>query len=395
MGNTKMPKAKCLSLKARFLVIFLSGMLLAVLSFLTLYSIAKSLLDDYFTYTSYVIDKEREAVSALEAYVRENKLAATDSWELKKWAKENHMMILAVSRDRFLLYENSHTGSSPLSQTDSLQVYRSLQVFHQVEFADGVADVFLHKNYQRSYYLTAIAVAAFVSALIWAFFFYLCIGPLLEAIDLQRQKSEEQETLVLGMVHDLRTPLTGLMGFLELSQRSESDLPQLQAYLRKAREKALQIRSLSDQLFDYFLSEKDSTFALEAPARAQYLLEDYLSELCFELGAFGFAVEAALEWPPIRISISMEEMGRILNNLLSNIQKYGDPGHPVHLSGIIRDKYFGIRITNHVRGGEADLQGTHIGLQIVRKMMRRMNGFAESKKENDLFQITLFFPIRK
>ena len=370
-------------------------MLLAVLSFLTLYSIAKSLLDDYFTYTSYVMDKEREAVSALEAYVRENKLAATDSWELKKWAKENHMMILAVSRDRFLLYENSHTGSSPLSQTDSLQVYRTLQVFHQVEFADGVADVFLHKNYQRSYYLTAIAVAAFVSALIWAFFFYLCIGPLLEAIDLQRQKSEEQETLVLGMVHDLRTPLTGLMGFLELSQRSESDLPQLQAYLRKAREKALQIRSLSDQLFDYFLSEKDSTFALEAPARAQYLLEDYLSELCFELGAFGFAVEAALEWPPIRISISMEEMGRILNNLLSNIQKYGDPGHPVHLSGIIRDKYFGIRITNHVRGGEADLQGTHIGLQIVRKMMRRMNGFAESKKENDLFQITLFFPIRK
>ena len=62
-----------------------------------------------------------------------------------------------------------------------------------------------------------------------------------------------QEKLVLGMSHDLRTPLTGLMAYLEILKKQQKEGAVTQEYINKAFDRVLQIRDLSEQMFEYFL----------------------------------------------------------------------------------------------------------------------------------------------
>ena len=65
------------------------------------------------------------------------------------------------------------------------------------------------------------------------------------------QMKSAQDQLVLSMAHDLRTPLTGLMTFLEIA-RKQNSLNECTDYISKAYAKTTQIRDLSNQLFDFF-----------------------------------------------------------------------------------------------------------------------------------------------
>ena len=67
----------------------------------------------------------------------------------------------------------------------------------------------------------------------------------------EAQMKSAQDQLVLSMAHDLRTPLTGLMTFLEIA-RKQNSLNECTDYISKAYAKTTQIRDLSNQLFDFF-----------------------------------------------------------------------------------------------------------------------------------------------
>ena len=288
MGNKK----KFVSLKTKLISSFFTGMLIAVCIFFTLFFLSKVLLDDYFYHSTYVMDHEKKYVDDLQEYVSKNSIDATDFQALRKWAKENEITIFSVSRKRVLLFDNSYTGNAPLSETDAIQLHKTWRYFYEVTFADGPADVYVHKNYQRNIYLIATMITAGISAFVWALFLsrsfskrikYVlqlqseitdqqidlgqsftengndeltnlaaALNHMREALLKSKQdemlRKKEQETLVLGMAHDLRTPLTGLMGYLELGKRCQGDQGKVDAYMDKASGKTNQIRELSDKL---------------------------------------------------------------------------------------------------------------------------------------------------
>ncbi|MBE5861614.1 MAG: sensor histidine kinase [Lachnospiraceae bacterium] len=436
-----MYKTNRISLQAKLLIAFFIGMLFALASFLLLYSISRKLLDDYFTTSSFVIDKEREAMTSLQEYVDENQIPATDSWALRTWANENDITIFSVIRNKVLFYDNSYTGNAPLAETDSLQSYKTWQFFYQVNFADGVADVYIHKNFQKNYYLLAIMISAGISAFLWALFLlvltsskvrYLRLlhkevllmqqgelktsftkkgndelsdlsdalnqlrNALFESETKRRTQRQEQEALVLGMAHDLRTPLTGLLGFLELCRREAvkvtGPLPQ---YVDKVISKTSQIRDLSDKLFDFFLSNEELPCVLEAPANAEYLLSDHLSRLCSELATSGFTMDCdRLIWSKAQLQINADFLGRIINNLISNIEKYADKNHPVSLSCQLSQDFFTLQVANRVKHDtEHEIQGTRIGNHNMVRMMQKMSGQAKMETQHGNYIVTLSFPI--
>ena len=75
---------------------------------------------------------------------------------------------------------------------------------------------------------------------------------LLEKEETERNMKKAQNKLVLGMAHDLRTPLTALMAYLEIIKR-EPEHDKVKLYVKKTVGKAIQIKNLSDQLFEFFL----------------------------------------------------------------------------------------------------------------------------------------------
>lgn len=62
-----------------------------------------------------------------------------------------------------------------------------------------------------------------------------------------------QEKLVLGMSHDLRTPLTGLMAYLEILKKQQKEGAVTQEYINKAFDRILQIEICRSRCLNIFL----------------------------------------------------------------------------------------------------------------------------------------------
>lgn len=275
--------------------------LIAALIFVISYKCGNYLLTIYFETSPFRKDASSEMIDNLQEYVTKNQISATDTDELREWAKQNQVYYFTISRERMLLYDNSYTGTIPLKDTESVQLNYTWQYFVQVLFEDGYADVFIYSDLESKYYIIVDIACAAVSVLIWFLFFIIGvqrevkyikllslevtsfdnkhlqnsftikgndeITDLARGLDdmrtnlLEKEKHEEsmrsaQNKLLLGMAHDLRTPLTSQIAYLEVIKRQpsiESAIP----YVEKVQEKSFQIRNLSDQLFELFMIESD------------------------------------------------------------------------------------------------------------------------------------------
>ena len=209
-----------------------------------------------------------------------------------------------------------------------------------------------------------------------------------EQKELEMRKA--QDNLVLGMSHDLRTPLTSLMAYIEIIKR-QNKTEEVIKYSDKAMQKAEEIKNLSNQLFDFFLINSGEKDQFEV-ATVEYAFTDHLSELCNYLGSQGFTVEATdLTWPHQNVSISFDYIGRIMNNIQSNIIKYADITKPVHLNTKSDGKCFYISIQNSVSDHTDDSSSNGIGLKNINSMMKKMGGDCIIHTDKIDFTIELVF----
>ena len=196
--------------------------------------------------------------------------------------------------------------------------------------------------------------------------------------ELKERKVREAElrkaeaNLVLGMSHDLRTPLTSLNTYLEIAKRQDTEGTK---YLDKALAKAEEIRTLSDEMFEHFLisSVKESPeLVLE---NAESAFSDYLSEICAVLTENGFSVkiEGAISLDGL-VYINYEYLGRIVNNLLSNFLKYADHTEEVVLFIDEKEDEILIRFENAVSPIGNGRESAGIGTKNIDLMMRALGG---------------------
>ena len=105
---------------------------------------------------------------------------------------------------------------------------------------------------------------------------------------------------------------------------------------------------------------------------------DYLSELCALLEYEGFKVNTdRLEWRQISVCINTDFIGRIMNNIISNIEKYGKHENEVCIQLCYGNEEVGISIQNSITRFDSEHQKTGIGLQNISIMMEQMDGRME------------------
>lgn len=380
---------------------------------------------------------ESVKLEQLQTYVDKHHIKASDALELRDWAYHNDIIEFVIVRKGHLLFdlniqeEISKDGIQLL--TDQWKNYMNV-----IEFADGDANVQLYDGRNEKYHdiLTGIAVIVAI-ALGNAIFMtglhedmeYICyledevtkigLGNLGNTIAVQgedelsrlasgldsmrrmliyreekeREMRAAQDKLVLGMAHDLRTPLTGLMTYVEVLRKQEKSGKVDREYIEKAFDKILQIRSLSDQMFEYFLVFSKEKIELEPLENAESAFEDYLSEILTLLECAGFSVNVEeIIWHPVMVQINRNYIGRIINNLFSNIEKYGDRKRNVSLELVYMPDKIGISIKNGIALPNTQIEGTGIGLKNVSQMMYQMGGHLETAAEEDTFRTILWFP---
>lgn len=135
---------------------------------------------------------------------------------------------------------------------------------------------------------------------------------------------------------------------------------------------------------------------MEKSESIAFVMEDYCSELCNVLQTNGYTVTLGWkQWEEVKISVCYDYIGRIMNNLLSNLLKYADKTKEILLDmGICQDEFF-FSIMNAAANKEQDHRGTGIGVHNIEIMMEQMQGRCEEECGEESYQICLYFPLEK
>lgn len=225
-----------------------------------------------------------------------------------------------------------------------------------------------------------------------------------------RQTDETNKQLMTSLSHDVRTPLTTLIGYLDAVHKGIVTGKERDNYLETARRKAHDLKEYIDMLFDWFkLNSDEFTMRIktvEAAELTRNILIDWIP--IFEDKRIHYTV--AIPEQPFPVNLDPDGYMRILNNLIQNIIFHSHAGQiEITLSkqdGNIRillsDDGIGIdkedlkhifdRLYKCDKGRAEKSSG--LGLSIVHQLVEKMNGtiLAESEPGKGT-SFTLLFPL--
>lgn len=160
----------------------------------------------------------------------------------------------------------------------------------------------------------------------------LLVDSTVEALNEERRIEKTKDELITNVGHDLRTPLTSIIGYLGLIENKQyHEHKEVLQYTHTAYTKALHMQSLVDDLFDYAAS-RQTTYELKSqPLQIALFLEQLAAD--FELAANEKEIVIKVDVTPQNLTahLDVEKMARVFNNLITNALKYGHGASFIHL----------------------------------------------------------------
>ena len=218
-----------------------------------------------------------------------------------------------------------------------------------------------------------------------------------EEFRISEEIRQEHFQTIATLSHDIRTPLTSVMSYLQFIQDGQYDNEaQLKAYAAKAYEKAYRIKDMTDTLFASCISALDNKHSLEKVEGMGFLKQAFF-EIEDILHESGFIVSLT---PPVTpndffLMIDKDKMPRIFDNIVSNIEKYADKKYPIEIQVEISNDVLVFRQTNTVisKDLKKDVESHLLGLKGVEKTITDIGGLLCIKEEHGIFTLEIRLPI--
>ena len=204
------------------------------------------------------------------------------------------------------------------------------------------------------------------------------------------QTEETNRQLMTSLSHDVRTPLTTLIGYLDAAHKGLATGKDREDYIETARRKAHDLKEYIDVLFDWFKLNSDE-FALEiqsveAAELTRNILIDWIP--IFEDKQVDYEIDIPEQ--PVRVRLDMDSYIRIINNLIQNViaHSHADKIKIVlskqenHMELLLADNGVGIEKEDlkHIferlykcDKGRSE-KGSGLGLSIVHQLVEKMGG---------------------
>ena len=204
----------------------------------------------------------------------------------------------------------------------------------------------------------------------------------------ERRMKEEKEELVRTLSHDIRTPLTSIMSYTELlAAKEEFSETELKEYFELVNKKTLQIKNITEILLDGGKRE------VERFDDARLLFSQLAGEFEEVLEAdFTLSLDV-MSCEPFSGSFDVQELRRIFDNLISNVQKYADTAREVELTIYKNESDLIIRQKNAVKKVESKSEGYQLGLYSIRRIVQNYGGRVEIAQNEEEFEILITLSI--
>lgn len=429
------------SLNVRVLLV----LLLALASALPLYfgaqAIGNYMIEKYYMSPEAVSARRVAVYNDLKTYVQKYQLSTRDSAQLGAWGRRQGFAAVSL-RTEFARLELGSWGvsSAELTPAERQNPLSAGEGTFYMRFSDGIYPLTISENSQtRKYALcTFVSVLLACMGIIVIMLIYVhrvtfrvisladcaCeIGrgdlsreihvrgrdelamlgremddmrrSIIERMDSERAAWQANSSLITAISHDLRTPMTAMIGYLELLESGEySDEQQRAHFIKSAHAKAMELKDLTDELFKYFLVFGSSEIPLEPETYdAVILLDQIIGEGLIELTAAGFDVRTIKFDGQCKIHVDALHLKRVFDNLLSNVRKYADITRPVVIISEKTGERLSVCLSNSIDRNRSRVESTRIGLQTCSRIVSQLGGTFKITGDDEHYVAEVVLPV--
>lgn len=429
------------SLSAQLLGGVLLSLLAAASVFFLCFALSTQVLDRTVYSEAFMNKMVDQQFQSLQSYVTREQVTAKNLHRLNLWCSQGDQVALTIYQNDAVLYDSSVSEEEEPALEEFDPAWESPDREYALVLGDGTETrAFLYYYAEDILYYWAAILSGLISFAVFSLCFIAFVhrklrdikrlkreldilaggdlkypvtvkggdelGELAAGVDQMRrsilahQEAEDQmrsanSQLVTAMSHDLRTPLTSLLGYLELLDRGKyQSEEQLQHFVRQSLGKTLQIKDMADKLFEYFLvySSEWEQPDMET-ADADGLFQQFWGEYAFSLENEGFSVKCDFEELKGMVQVNLELLRRAFDNLYSNLRKYADCAQPLQLAYRLEGTAVWLELSNAVSPQRDKKESTNIGLNTCRRILQYHGGTFQAEEADGWFRVTVTLPL--
>lgn len=232
--------------------------------------------------------------------------------------------------------------------------------------------------------------------------------------EMTKKEKESQQTkndLITNVSHDLRTPLTIILGYLDIIDNDKyEDEVKLRYYVSIAHEKVKELRILTNDLFELTKMQSNDIELKKQKINIVELVGQLISQFNLLLKSNDMVSRINFCDEKLFISGDGEMLSRVFNNIVSNCIKYGRDGKFLDINTYRKDKEAVIDVVNYgqeipsnelpyifnrlyrvEKSRSRETGGSGLGLAIAKEIIEMHNGTIEafSSSEKTVFEVKL------
>ena len=401
---------------------------------------------EYIIQTGYMSEekcalREQRYLKDFERFVEKEDISSEDTASIKNWCKHKEYVYLLVYKGNKLYYETDGTFLQSYS-VDESEEEPDTEKLYPIRLSDGTYGISIIEFSEDRYY-NILNIVSLVTAIVLFVSIVLIynnriIGRILklskyvesvrdgdikreieayggdELSRLQNDVNDMRESIIMhyegeqeaikannelltSISHDIRTPLTSLMVYADaLAAGQIEDKDDVIRYASICRDKAYQLKDLTDTLFKYFfVYDKREVELNKEVYSASTLLQQLMGEHVVFLQQQGYSINMKQLEKDCMIQTDAAMLNRVFDNVFSNLEKYADKSRQINISEEITGTFLKIQIKNYNTIKIQQAESTKIGLKTCQRIMEILGGDFIHMRNKDSFIIQVIMPIIK
>ena len=233
-----------------------------------------------------------------------------------------------------------------------------------------------------------------------------------KALETQMKGERMKIDLITNVSHDIKTPLTSIINYVDLLKREDFEDPKIRNYLQVLEEKAYRLKTLTEDVVEASKVSSGNISLEMMNLNLVELVNQTSAEFEEKFEARNLKMIMNLPTEPATIYADGRRMWRVLANVFNNAAKYAMEGSRVYVDLVQTGEEVQFTIKNvseqplnisadelterFIRGDVSrSTEGSGLGLSIAQNLTKLQGGKFELYLDGDLFKVLIRFPVPK